>query len=275
MMTPQDFIEQSNFRGFAALGRDWIAIFATVLFSIWADNFFVYLACVWIIGTFQYAIGEVLLHEASHYHLFKNRKLNDYLKVLYTYPFFVTMPEYRFYHKNHHYKMNTELDHVVEDYEIQGLNNPNKNMFWLWFVKPITGFGGYFYLRYQIRADPMKHPLQMLLFWVPVVAVFAYFGRLDILLFYWIVPLFWVFSSHLYWSEIAKHYNTETGTRSDLGIKNHIFHNAGYHSIHHQYPSIPWYLLPKAHRALCKNSSDISRGFIDTYKQLKKNLNSK
>jgi len=173
MSSPQDFIERSNFRGFLALGRDWAAIIVTALFSLWADNFFVYLACVWIIGTFQYAIGEVLLHEASHYNLFKNKKLNDYLKIFYAFPFLITISEYRSEHKDHHYKMNTEFDHIVADYEFQGLNNPKKNMFWLWFIKPVIGFGGYFYLRTQISLDTLKHPVPMLVFWASVIAVFS------------------------------------------------------------------------------------------------------
>jgi fatty acid desaturase len=266
---PKDFVQRSNLRGFLALGRDWGAIIGTIAFSLWADNIFVYLISIWVIGTFQYALGEVLLHEGSHYNLFKNKKLNNILAPLYSLPFFVTITQYRDYHTDHHYKMNTEADHIVEDYEIHGLNNTNKNMFWLWFIKPIVGYGAYFYIRHAIELNPLKSALQMLIFWIPIFGVFIYFGRLDILIFYWFVPFLWSFTSHLYWSEINEHYNTKSGTRSDLGFKNHILHNAGYHYVHHHYPSIPWYLLPKAHKALCADSEDISRGFIDTYRKLK------
>jgi len=273
-MTPQDFVERSNFRGLLALGRDWGIIIGTVLFSIWANNIFVYLASAWIIGTFQYAIGEVLLHEASHYNLFKNKKLNDYLNIFYAFPFLITMPAYRKEHRDHHYKSNTKFDHIVQDYEILGLNNPKKNMFWIWFIKPVIGYGGYFFL-YDLRYTKLERlHIHLVIFWIPIITVFTYFERLDILFFYWVVPLFWVFSSQRYWSEIAKHYNTVNSTRSDIGLKNHIFHNAGYHYVHHKYPSIPWYRLPEAHNALCSDSVDISRGFLDTYRKLTQNLNS-
>ena len=36
------------------------------------------------------------------------------------------------------------------------------------------------------------------------------------------------------------------------------------------YPTIPWYRLPEAHNALCKGEGDVSCGFIDTYRQMKK-----
>jgi len=267
---PQEFVRRNTLRGVLALSRNWAIIFVTAAISIWANNIFVYLISVWIIGIFQYAIGEVLLHEASHYNLFRNKKLNDYLEIFYSLPFFVTISQYRAYHLDHHYKMNTEADHLVEDYEILGLKKEEKNMFWIWFIKPILGYAGYFYVRHVIELNPLKSAIQMMLFWIPVFAIFIYLGRIDILLLYWFVPFLWSFSSLFYWSEIAEHYNTKYGTRSDLGFwKNFILHNAGHHNVHHNYPTIPWYLLPKAHKALCPNEGDVSYGFIDTYKKLK------
>ena len=271
---PQEFVQRNSLRGTLALIRNWGVIFSAIGISLWADNIFVYLISVWIIGMFQYSIGEVLLHEASHYNLFKNKKLNDVLEAFYSVPFFVTISQYRKYHTAHHYKMNSEEDHIVEDYEIHGLNKKDKNMFWMWFIKPILGYGGYFYIRHVIELNPLQSAAKMLAFWVPITIIFAYFGRLDILLFYWFVPFLWSFSSFLYWSEISEHYNTKSGTRSDLGFwKNLIFHNAGYHYVHHNYPTIPWYLLPKAHKALCPNQEDVVHGFIDTYKKIKNECN--
>ena len=126
---PQDFVERSNLRGFAVMFFDWGTIFGVILLSIWLDNWIGYIISVWIIGSFQYAIGESLLHEASHYNLFKTKKLNDHLEWIYAIPFFVDLTQYRFWHTRHHFKMNTEEDHLVHDYEIHGLNNPKKHFF--------------------------------------------------------------------------------------------------------------------------------------------------
>ena len=71
---PQDFVERSNLKGFVALFLDWGAIFAIIATSVWLDNRIVYLMSIWAIGSFQFAIGESLLHEASHHNLFKNKK---------------------------------------------------------------------------------------------------------------------------------------------------------------------------------------------------------
>jgi fatty acid desaturase len=267
---PQDFVERSNLKGFVALFLDWGAIFAIIATSVWLDNWIVYLMSIWAIGSFQFAIGESLLHEASHHNLFKNKKLNEYLEFLYALPFFVDMSQYRSDHTAHHYKMNTEADHVVEDYELHGLNKPKKNMFWLWFVKPIIGYAGVFYLRYVIQLNPPKSAFKFLGFWAIVGVGCWYFDVLDILLLYWFVPFLWSFSSFYYWSEVGEHYNTKSGTRSQLGlVKNFFHHNTGYHHVHHAYPSIPWYKLPEAHKALCPEGTDISYSFFDTYRQLK------
>lgn len=267
---PQEFVQRSNARGALALLADWGAIFCTIGISIWADHWAVYVASVWLIGSFQYAIGESLLHEASHYNLFRTRRLNDALEFLYGYPFFVDMRQYRYWHTNHHYKMGTDMDHLVEDYRIHGLNGPSRNVFWLWFVKPLTGYAGYFYLRFTIELHPVRSALKFAAFWIPLAGLFLYLDALHLLVLYWLVPFLWSFASFFYWAEISEHYNARSGSRSDLGrLKNLFHHNGGYHYIHHAYPSIPWYNLPRAHKSLCPDGTDIAHGFLDVYRQLK------
>lgn len=268
---PQDFIERSNVRGFLTLFLDWGAIAVIISINIWLNNLVVYLASVWAIGSFQFSIGEVLFHEASHNNLFKTKKLNDYLEFLYALPFFVDMNQYRNYHIKHHNKLNSEEDHLVEDYELHGLNKAGKNLFWIWFVKPVLGYAGYFYLRFVIELNPRKSAAKFLIFWTPIIVTCLYFNVFHLLVLYWFVPFLWSFASFYYWSEIGEHYNTKSGTRSDIAsLKNFFHHNAGYHYIHHQYPSIPWYNLHKAHDALCQKDTDIANGFFDTYNQMKK-----
>lgn len=269
---PQDFVQRSNLKGFAALIFDWGIIFGTAAFSLWMNDWIVYLISVWIIGAYQYAIGEALFHEASHFNLFKTKKLNDYLEWIYAIPFFVDMFQYRKEHTDHHYKMNTKEDHIVRDYEYQGLNKANRNIFWIWFIKPFTGYAGFFYFRFSIRLNPLKSAIKFAIFWAPIISIFWYFGMLHILALYWFVPFVTTFTIFFYWAEIAEHYNATSGSRSDLGLLKNLFHhNGGYHYIHHMYPTIPWYKLPEAHKALTPNNIDITHGFIDTYRHIKKN----
>ena len=112
--------------------------------------------------------------------------------------------------------------------------------------------------------------MQLILFWAPLIFTCLIFGQLHNLFMYWIVPLLWVYPIFNYWSEIEEHYNTRNGSRSNIGkLLNFLTHNEGYHSVHHRYPTIPFYNLPKAHIAFPLPDDDISTGFIDTYRQIR------
>lgn len=269
-LKPQDFVERSNLRGFTVLFLDWAAIFGIVALSVWINNWVVYLISVGAIGSFQYAIGEALFHEASHYNLFKTKKLNDYLEWIYAIPFFVDMTQYRKEHLDHHYKIGTKFDHIARDYEYQGLNNPKTNVFWIWFIKPFTGYAGLFYFRFSVKLNPLKSAIKFAIFWLPVISIFWYYDALHLLALYWFVPFFTSYTIFFYWAEICEHFHTNSCCRSDIGfLKNLFHHNGGYHYVHHMYPTIPWYRLPEAHNALCKGEGDVTCGFIDTYRQMK------
>ncbi|MGH8002402.1 MAG: fatty acid desaturase family protein [Brasilonema sp.] len=257
--------------------RDWIAIFLIAAFSIWTKNIFVYLVSVWAIGIFQFAIGEGLLHEATHFNLFKRKFWNENLEFLYAFPVFRTLSSYREHHFPHHkyYGSDNDKDYIPEYYEMLGLYKPDKNLFFLWYIRPIIGFAVYHFfadLCFHVKDVDRRSfisGLKLFVFWLIIIFSFYLSGHLEILLLYWFVPLVWSFSSCSYWSEVQEHFNTFSGSRSNLNfITNLLIHNAGYHYVHHLCPTIPWYKLPEAHRALCSDNPDISYGFLDTYRQM-------
>lgn len=271
---PSDFIERNDIRAFLSLLRDWMAIFLIATVSIWANNVFVYLISVWAIGIFQFAIGEGLLHEAVHFNLFKRKSWNEQLEFLYGFPVFRTVSSYREHHFPHHSYFRTNRDYIPEYYEMLGLNKPDKNVFFLLFIKPIMGFSVYHFIL-DIYGDlqkedwrPFKPGFKLIAFWLVVVIGFYLTGNLEILLLYWFVPLVWSYSTYSCWSEVQEHFNTISHSRSNLDfLTNFLTHNTGYHYVHHLYPSIPWYKLPEAHKAFCSDNPDISYGILDTYRQ--------
>lgn len=267
--SPQDFVERSNAKGFFVIIRDWSIIFGVISFSIWTENFFVYITSTILIGCMQFALSESLMHEACHGNLFKNNKWNNKLEFLYSFPCLMTMKEYAPEHLDHHNFMDSEKDHIKRDYEEYGLNNENKNIFWLWILKPIIGYGAYFFTKFNLNIRDRTSILKITLFWTPIIVLFFYFDRIDILFGYWVVPLFAIFPCFIYWSEIADHYNTKSGsrTRTDI-ILNFLHHNSGYHHIHHKYPTIPWYNLPKANKVLCPKNVDVSTSVLETFRQV-------
>ena len=266
---PKEFIERNTLRGLRAVCRDWLVIAGAISLSIYIEHWAVWVASVWVIGIMQFALAEAVLHEASHYNLFRSRHLHHRLQFLYAWPFMQTMNDYQAEHLAHHKYLMTERDQTSVDYKIYGLAKREPNLFFIWFIKPFTFYPTWHYLRHGNAALDRANWLPLGLFWIAVGGLFVALGQAQYFLLYWIVPLLWVYPILNYWSEIEEHYNTSDGSRSNLSrVINFLTHNEGYHTVHHRYPTIPFYNLPKAHAAFVGDESDISRGFLDTYRQL-------
>ena len=266
---PKEFIERNTLRGLRAVCRDWLVIAGAISLSIYIEHWAVWVASVWVIGIMQFALAEAVLHEASHYNLFRSRHLHHRLQFLYAWPFMQTMNDYQAEHLAHHKYLMTERDQTSLDYKMYGLAKREPNLFFIWFIKPFTFYPTWHYLRHGNAALDRANWLPLGLFWIAVGGLFVALGQAQYFLLYWIVPLLWVYPILNYWSEIEEHYNTSDGSRSNLSrVINFLTHNEGYHTVHHRYPTIPFYNLPKAHAAFVGDESDISRGFLDTYRQL-------
>ncbi|MFT5162109.1 MAG: fatty acid desaturase [Alteromonadaceae bacterium] len=259
-------------RSVMAILRDWVIILAVIGLSIKLDHWAVYLVAVWIIGAFQFALGEALLHEASHHNLFKTRWLNYAGELFYGLPFGQTVNQFQAEHMLHHTRLGSLEDHLVQECAELGWFEPQVNAFWLWFIKPLAGIVGLYYLS-SMTFKPWREGAKIMIFWVIVCAIFYTLDSLMLLLLYWVIPFVWASSSFLYWSEVEDHINTRTGTRSNLSQGfNWITHNNGYHHLHHRYPNIPWHNLAVGYAQYLPGQGDISQGFFDTYQQLREPL---
>jgi fatty acid desaturase len=283
---PSDFVERNNLKAIGAILRDWLAICSIVAFSIWANNILVYLVSIWLIAIFQFALGEALVHEAVHHNLFRTKSWHYRLEFLYCFPFLRTLSSYRHHHLPHHTYLWTSRDYIPQEYEYLGLNKRKKNLFAILFIKPFLGFSAIHFIiealydLFQgfktsiVKQDgsSFANSLKLCLFWLVVVWVFSLSEHLNFLLLYWFVPLIWCYSFYSLFSEVQEHFNTLSGARSNVNpVFNFLFHNGGYHYVHHLCATIPWYKLPEAHQAFCANNPDISKGILDTYRQLVRN----
>lgn len=258
--------EKNDFMGFFSIARDWCLIAVLAIFGISFGNPFFYVFVVWAIGAFQFALGEALVHDACHNNLFKTKSLNTLLEPIFAFPFFVSVDQYRSHHLEHHSDLGTDEDNIKITYSVHGLDKGS--FFRHWFSKPLLGMAGLSYVRSAIALNTYKKDYRIPAFWVCVIGGFAFFNAINLLVFYWLVPLFWSFSSFLYWSEISDHYRVAEHSRTRTGLlSNLIFHNNGYHAVHHENPGIPWYNLKEAH-FLLKPKTDISKGFFDTYRKI-------
>ncbi len=259
-------------RSVLAVVRDWSIIIAVAALSIVLDHWLVYLLAVWVIGVFQFALGEAMLHEASHHNLFKTQRLNYFGELFYGLPFGQTVKQFQAEHMLHHTRLGSHEDHLVEECTELGIFKPGANMMWLWFFKPLLGIVGLYYLS-TMTLKPWQEGRKIVLFWLVITGVFYAYDALMVLLMYWVIPFVWASNSFLYWSEIEDHINTRTGTRSNLSpLFNWLSHNNGYHYLHHRYPNIPWYNLPAGYNQFLAGKGDISQGFFDTFSQLNQPL---
>lgn len=236
-----------------------------------------------VIGTRQYALGEALLHEASHWHLSSSKQVNDLLGAILAWPAFTSVAAYRRFHNKLHHELDiadTE-NSIWEDYEGWGLPAPSQKLgrargFWLLVIRPVIGLTGIMHLFKTVRDFGYDFDLRetrfMLITWALVIAGAAYFSLWRELILYWLVPYAFVFSTINYWSEVGDHFRVSGAkTRSDLNwlLNTFVTHNIGYHALHHKYSSIPWFRLPEAYRAhRGEIVEQVSHGYLETFAQI-------
>jgi fatty acid desaturase len=220
-------------------------------------------AAILFIGTRQYGLGEVLVHEASHNNLSDRRRLNDAIGTVLSWPFFFTFEGYRRFHMQHHrVPLDDPENSIIEEYQDWHLPISRepisaRRLFWLIHLRPLLGIIALYHLL-GIASDAyydrdLKENTCMWLAWTAVFALMWYLGLTSLLFLYWLAPLFLVFATLNYWSEVGDHYRTsEMLTRSNVGAwwNRLIAGNVGYHVVHHKYPRIPWFALKAAHAQL-------------------------
>ena len=236
-----------------------------------------------VIGTRQYALGEALLHEASHWHLSNSKSVNNLLGAILAWPVFTSLTAYRRHHNRLHHEVDIAdpKNSIWEEYEEWGLPAEISTLdparaFWLLVLRPAIGLTGIMHLFNTVRDFIYDFDLWetrlMLTAWAVVIAGAAYFSLWREFIFYWLIPYTFIFSTLNYWSEVGDHFRVSGAkTRSDLNwfLNTFISHNLGYHALHHKYSSIPWFRLPEAYRAhKAEIVEQVSHGYWETFVQI-------
>lgn len=211
-----------------------------------------------------------LIHEASHYNLSRNRRLNDLLCRVATFPIqpFLDMAEQRRVHvRSHHGQFLNPDDNVFVGYRNLGIDilpldsrraglvvlTKGLIKYCVWHV------AGAFSLSLLKKKDvplwggaAVGFVILLVLFPQPVLlCVLA-------ILLYWTVPTLFILPPLSFSVLIAEHLSTVGHTefersRNKLGLFQRVFfhpHGDAYHLLHHLYPNIPHNRLGKAHRLL-------------------------
>ena len=206
------------------------------------------LILAYFVGAFANHSLYVVIHEATHNLIFKNRTLNRWCAVIAD--LVNGLPGamgFHTYHLKHHahlgeYDNDTDL---ATHWEAKLIGNASwRKALWLAFF-PI----------FQIlRTFRLKH-VNTWTKWmfINIVVVFAFDVALVYFfgwnaLFYTIASMFCALGLHPLGARwIQEHYTTDghQETHSYYGPLNLIALNMGYHNEHHDFPSIPWNRLPK------------------------------
>ena len=265
--------EKSNFYGFYYLLKDYffillfIYLFQNINFSSSLHYFLGYFVLVWFIGLFQFSLSEVMLHEASHFNLFKNHKLNEYSEIFVALPFFLTFKSYHDEHNNHHTNLMKESDHLYKDYKFFGfINQDNKfdaniNIFVKILLMPFLGIIGVYYFFNQSDLKSKK----VIFFWVLIFGIFGYFNLLKELILFWVIPFIWSGLSYLYWSEFLDHFMVDNKFGRTRTFAMTFFTLGGpatYHKTHHEFPFVPLRNLKKLYNETEPNDTSRCFGLI-------------
>jgi fatty acid desaturase len=263
--------QRSTGRALLAIAVDWGVIVAAVMASERWRIPGLYAVAAIVIARQMCALFE-LHHHAMHGNLFRGLAWNARLQMFYSLPLGATVAADRPDHMEHHRTFNT----VTKDYQDWGTGygldparrGDRRYMFWFICLRP---FVGRLQLAEVVEAVTTVR-VAAAVFWVAVIAAFFAAGRLDLLLWYWVVPRFVVYPILFFWDDMLGHYNCpRTGTREMRGLWFRIFstHGTNFHNVHHLQPAIPFFNMERATRlAVDETGVDVARGFVDGMRQL-------
>ena len=245
-------LAQPNFGRFlAALVCDWTVILIALAVTAKFPTWWVIGPAMFVLGTRLHALG-VLGHEATHYCITRNRKLNDTLGALFCFwPLGGSLTGYRHFHQRHHRHLGTDQDPERHFYQSE-----------IWKIpvapgKPLRRFfegciGGHIVEFGKLLQSllPRNHAewLGIPLWWATFAITLGLLGHLWLLGVYAItIPtVFWALVELRGWTEhrgIAETHRYQTHWL----IREILFpHNVWMHYEHHQWCYIPFYNLPAA-----------------------------
>jgi fatty acid desaturase len=279
----QRLTQRSAWRATWAIAHDLAVLFLAIALGVhfW-PNPLILLGCVLVIGTRQHALF-VIAHDAAHYLLYDNRRLNDAVGRACALLQGLSMCTYRVIHRMHHNNLYGELD---PDTALHGGYPRGKWYLLKKLLKDLSGLTAWKTYAYFLGGAPALNtttnvalrPLDdtsqklrdeargdrnmVIAFHVAMLAVMAWSGYLLQYLMLWILPLVTVVQAILRLRAIAEHGATTdfssplTAARTNVApawLEWLIFpHHVNYHIEHHLYASVPHYNLPELHREMQK-----------------------
>ncbi|MCG8590063.1 MAG: fatty acid desaturase family protein [Proteobacteria bacterium] len=150
----QSLLQPNDWRSLGSLCLDWAIVFAAMAAVAWWPHGptlpLAILVALFLIGARQLGLA-VLMHEAAHYSLFSNRRVNDFVgNWLAAYPIWSNTETYRNYHLRHHAKTWTEED---PDLNLATPFPVTRASLWRKIGRDLSGRTGLKFARFGLRRD--------------------------------------------------------------------------------------------------------------------------
>jgi fatty acid desaturase len=270
------YYKTNVFKALWVITFQWIVITASFAAAVWSAHPLVYIVAMFIICSRQHALG-VIMHDAAHGRLFKNKQTNELLSNIFcAFPLTVTTNRYRYYHLLHHRNLNSDKDPDFTFF------NGFKTYQWpktrlqaaVIFLRDIFGLNALkereVVQRWMPTANHFSNrtvppPLGMvdrLSFYLFATVVVAALWYLDAWLYFvilWLVPLNCLLTPFRRMRTLGEHITVpgKSGTEASRHIDGTWLErmfispcNVNFHIAHHLFPAVPLYNLPALHARL-------------------------
>jgi dihydrorhizobitoxine desaturase len=279
-------MKSDNWHGLLALFEDYIII-AISIAGCYFVSWYLYPIAVLVIGARQRGLSTIL-HDSAHGVLAKNRSLNMFLGTLFTaYPIFQQHFAYKASHVETHHP---HLGNPSKDPDLQffikqrAYRQMSPARCWIeMMILPALGLRTFAYLKYLIDnrlknirkynisqrtvRTQLSHRLDhyaFLAFWSIVGCAGWYWGLLDEVFLFWVVPYLTSFQILGWYIELSEHTPLMeieeidiymSRNRNSRGLEKFLtgIHNDHYHLDHHLDTRTPFWLLPAAHKVRCQD----------------------
>jgi fatty acid desaturase len=280
MAAAKRFSEVESWRTSLAIARQWAIIGTAFAAAIYTGNVFVYAAAFVVIASRQQALAS-LMHEASHRRLYKNPAVNHFVSNLFcALPIALSVSRYGDEHADHHKAPNTDAD----PYWVTFQANPTN---WSWpktkrgllsvlvrdffglntmisgrEVASWTPFANHFSTEKHPIPLPMMERLQLYVLYPAVAVALTLTGGWFTFLVLWLLPMLTLTPVFVRIRAISEHsaLKVANGTDATRHVDAHWLEylcicsfNINYHLVHHLFPYVTYYNLPKMHDLLMQN----------------------
>lgn len=270
-----------------AIAMQWLLIVSAIALHRLFPTVLVYIPVWLIISGSLYGMYS-LLHDAIHYSITRNKRLNDLIgQVFLGFPLWIPLPEMRQAHLDHHRYLQTEKDPEFKHLQYKEFQFPKSRMEWVMiFLGDLSGINFAYYKMQKLLAM-LRRPsalklsdLWPLLLVLVLAASALYLHCWKALLLYWLIPYATLYQLLNRIRLSTEHFHIDGDnpykTRSVLPRAPFKWllapYNLGYHLDHHLYPSVPFYQLPRLHRLLMEHNAEfrahalVEPGYLSVYK---------